>query len=84
LIPVSLEVFEPTKYNVFFGGWDYTAEDLNSRQPGFLGYEKGVPMGGDLHARDAKGAPTFMGYALRDPISAPELGAVSRWYCSLT
>ncbi len=32
----------------FFGGWDYTADDLNSRQPAFRGYEKGVPMGGDL------------------------------------
>ena len=32
----------------FFGGWDYTAQDLNSRQPAFRGYEKGVPMGGDL------------------------------------
>ncbi|UCG98658.1 MAG: DUF3604 domain-containing protein, partial [Burkholderiales bacterium] len=31
----------------FFGGWNYTADDLNSRQPAFRGYEKGVPMGGD-------------------------------------
>lgn len=54
----------------FFGGWDYTMEDLNSRQPAFRGYEKGVPMGGDLRAKDAKGAPTFMVYALRDPIGA--------------
>jgi hypothetical protein len=52
----------------FFGGWDYTAEDLNSRQPAFRGYEKGVPMGGDL--RGAGDAPTFMVYALRDPIGA--------------
>jgi hypothetical protein len=54
----------------FFGGWDYTAEDMNSRQPAFRGYEKGVPMGGDLRARDGGGAPTFMVYALRDPIGA--------------
>jgi len=54
----------------FFGGWNYTPEDLNSRQPAFRGYEKGVPMGGDLSApKDAK-APTFMVYALRDPIGA--------------
>jgi hypothetical protein len=51
-----------------FGGWDYTLEDLNSRQPAFRGYEKGVPMGGDL--RPGSGAPTFMVYALRDPIGA--------------
>jgi len=54
----------------FFGGWDYTAEDVNSRQPGFNGYEKGVPMGGDLHARNADDKPTFMVFALRDPIGA--------------
>jgi hypothetical protein len=54
----------------FFGGWDYTAEDLNSRQPAFRGYEKGVPMGGDLKAVKDKKAPTFMVYALRDSIGA--------------
>jgi hypothetical protein len=54
----------------FFGGWDYTAEDLNSRAPAFRGYEKGVPMGGDLHGSGANGAPTFMVYALRDAIGA--------------
>jgi hypothetical protein len=54
----------------FFGGWDYTAQDLNSRQPAFRGYEKGVPMGGDLRARDGGDAPTFMVYALRDVIGA--------------
>lgn len=54
----------------FFGGWGYTAEDLNSRQPAFRGYEKGVPMGGDLSSREGDGAPTFMVYALRDAIGA--------------
>jgi hypothetical protein len=54
----------------FFGGWDYTPDDLNSRQPAFRGYEKGVPMGGDLKAVKGKKAPTFMVYALRDPIGA--------------
>jgi hypothetical protein len=52
----------------FFGGWDFTREDLNSRQPAFRGYEKGVPMGGDLRGKGE--APTFMVYALRDPIGA--------------
>jgi hypothetical protein len=54
----------------FFGGWDYTEEDLNSRAPAFRGYEKGVPMGGDLRARGTGDAPTFMVYALRDSIGA--------------
>ena len=54
----------------FFGGWDYTADDLNSRQPAFRGYEKGVPMGSDLPRRKGNAAPAFMVYALRDPIGA--------------
>lgn len=55
----------------FFGGWNFTAADINSREPAFRGYEKGVPMGGDLAAppKGAK-APTFMVFALRDPIGA--------------
>ncbi len=54
----------------FFGGWDYTKQDLNSRQPAFVGYSKGVPMGGDLSNAPEGKAPTFMVYALRDPIGA--------------
>jgi Protein of unknown function (DUF3604) len=54
----------------FFGGWDYEASDLQSRTPAFAGYEKGVPMGGQLRRRGAAEAPTFMVYALRDPIGA--------------
>ncbi|RYH09047.1 DUF3604 domain-containing protein [Tropicimonas sp. IMCC6043] len=55
----------------FFGGWDFTENDLRSRQPAFAGYERGVPMGGDLRpAPDGAAAPTFMAYALRDPIGA--------------
>ncbi|MCZ6476513.1 MAG: DUF3604 domain-containing protein [Gammaproteobacteria bacterium] len=52
----------------FFGGWDYTDEDINSRSPAFAGYDKGVPMGGDLRGPGDGQAPTFMVYALRDPI----------------
>jgi len=54
----------------FFGGWDYARDDLNSRAPAFRGYEKGVPMGGDLPGRAGGGAPTFMVYALRDAVGA--------------
>ncbi len=53
----------------FFGGWDFNDDDLRSRAPAFRGYEKGVPMGADLPAKKS-GAPTFMVYALRDPIGA--------------
>jgi len=54
----------------FFGGWEFTDTDLNSRQPVFAGYRKGVPMGGDLTAAPSGKAPTFMAYAVRDPIGA--------------
>jgi len=54
----------------FFGGWKYTALDLDSRQPAFRGYQKGVPMGSDLPPRKGAAAPTFMVYALRDPLGA--------------
>ena len=54
----------------FFGGWDFTEKDINSRQPAFLGYEKGVPMGGDMRRREDGKSPSFMVYALRDPIGA--------------
>jgi len=54
-----------------FGGWEYTEQDLNSRMPAVVGYEKGTPMGGSLRVKpeNAK-APSFMVYALRDPIGA--------------
>ena len=52
----------------FFGGFDFTDEDLGSRSPAFAGYEKGVPMGGDLPSGIGDKAPTFMVYALKDPI----------------
>lgn len=55
----------------FFGGWNYDEDDLRSRIPAFPGYEKGVPMGGDLkNAPEGKKAPTFMVIALRDPVGA--------------
>ena len=55
----------------FFGGWDYDENDLRGRQPAFAGYERGVPMGGDMRAApEGAEAPTFMVYALRDPIGA--------------
>lgn len=54
----------------FFGGWNYDETDLKSRQPAFRGYEKGVPMGGELPPVPGSAAPAFMVYALRDPIGA--------------
>lgn len=50
-----------------FGGWDFTPEDV-SRNPGDVGYAKGVPMGGDLKNAPAGKAPSFLVGALKDPI----------------
>jgi len=54
----------------FFGGWEFNENDLRSRAPAFIGYEKGVPMGGDLTKAPKGKSPTFMVYALRDPVGA--------------
>jgi len=54
----------------FFGGWEFDDDDLRSRVPAFKGYEKGVPMGSDLTKAPEGKSPTFMVYALRDPIGA--------------
>ena len=49
----------------FFGGWYYTDDDLGSEMVK-TGYERGVPMGGDLTKAEGK-SPTFMVYAMMDP-----------------
>ncbi|WP_146348122.1 DUF3604 domain-containing protein [Falsiphaeobacter marinintestinus] len=54
----------------FFGGWQYTDNDLRTRSVAESGYTKGVPMGSDLRPREGDGAPTFLIAALRDPIGA--------------
>jgi hypothetical protein len=51
----------------FFGGWDYTPADLKSRDVAGPGYQKGVPMGGDLARAPAGKAPTFLVAAMKDP-----------------
>jgi hypothetical protein len=52
----------------FFGGWDFDEKDATSRTPAAAGYQKGVPMGGDLGAAAAGKAPTFLVGAMKDPI----------------
>jgi len=55
----------------FYGGWNFTDDDLKSREPSVRGYDKGVPMGADLPSSpDGVSAPTFMVFALRDVIGA--------------
>jgi hypothetical protein len=54
----------------FFGGWDFAADDAQSRRPAQVGYTKGVPMGGELSGATEGKAPTFLVAALKDPIGA--------------
>jgi hypothetical protein len=54
----------------FFGGWEFTDADAQTRNPATVGYAKGVPMGGDLSQAAAGKVPTFLVAALRDPIGA--------------
>jgi hypothetical protein len=54
----------------FFGGFDFEQKDARNRMPARIGYEKGVPMGGDLASAPVGKAPTFLVAALKDPIGA--------------
>jgi hypothetical protein len=54
----------------FFGGWEFAKADANTRNPAFVGYTKGVPMGGDLSDAPAGKAPSFLVAALKDPVGA--------------
>ena len=54
----------------FFGGYDFTADDALGRNLAEVGYSKGVPMGSDLGPAANGKAPTFLVYALRDPVGA--------------
>jgi hypothetical protein len=53
-----------------FGGYDFTAKDLERSDFAAHGYGKGVPMGGDLKAAPAGKAPAFLVRAMRDPDGA--------------
>ncbi|WP_181893172.1 DUF3604 domain-containing protein [Falsiruegeria mediterranea] len=52
----------------FFGGRSFEAADALRRDLALVGYSKGVTMGADLPA--GEGAPSFLVYALRDPMGA--------------
>jgi hypothetical protein len=54
----------------FFGGWDYDEDDVFRPDAVSIGYDRGVPMGGDLPTPGAgQRAPVFMVGAMKDPWS---------------
>jgi hypothetical protein len=54
----------------FFGGFDFIAADAQSNSLAAVGYERGVPMGGDLSTAPADKAPSFLIRAVKDPVGA--------------
>ncbi|GMR05658.1 MAG: DUF3604 domain-containing protein [Gammaproteobacteria bacterium] len=54
----------------FFGGWDFSASDVAASDRVTIGYNKGVPMGGDLSSAPSGKAPTFMITAMKGPVDA--------------
>jgi hypothetical protein len=65
----------------FFGGWDYSELDASRNNLAAIGYEKGVPMGGDLSDASAGKSPNFLISALKDPDGAnlDRLQVVKGW-----
>jgi len=53
-----------------FAGYDFVADDVQRHDFAKYGYQKGVPMGGDLSAAPTGKAPTLLIRALRDPDGA--------------
>ena len=51
----------------FFGGWAYPSNMCDDPSFASIGYEGGVPMGGDLGAAPSDRAPTFFLSAIQDP-----------------
>lgn len=53
-----------------FGGWDFDRADARRPELARIGYERGVPMGGELRAAPEGRAPRFLVSALKDPEGA--------------
>lgn len=53
-----------------FAGWDFKPEEVHRPDFAAQGYQRGVPMGGDLNEVPKGSSPKFMVRALRDPDGA--------------
>lgn len=58
----------------FFGGWSYPDDMCDDPDLERIGYERGVPMGGDLPEPSGGRAPTFALSAIQDPGTEQEPG----------
>jgi hypothetical protein len=67
------EVFATTGTRIrvrVFAGWDFSADEVSRHDFTDLGYQGGVPMGGELFTAPKGKAPRLMVRALRDPDGA--------------
>jgi hypothetical protein len=67
---VRKEIYATTGTRIrvrLFAGWDFKPGDEQVADFAGLGYTRGVPMGGRLHAAPKGAAPSFIVRALRDP-----------------
>ena len=53
----------------FFGGWDFSGDDV-AGDIAIAGYDRGVPMGGELPMGAGGAAPSFLLMAMKDPVDA--------------
>jgi Protein of unknown function (DUF3604) len=56
-----------------FGGWDFSEADLSNTEFASIGYERGVPMGGNLpqpSSVEGELTPRFLISAQKDPVNA--------------
>lgn len=53
-----------------FGGWEFPRDVADSESFAQIGYQYGVPMGGDLSATHNKKSPSFILRAVKDPKDA--------------
>jgi hypothetical protein len=53
-----------------FGGWNFPQSAAQAENFSAVGYEYGVPMGGDLQANELNSAPSFLMRAVKDPLDA--------------
>jgi hypothetical protein len=54
----------------FFGGWGFADDDAGKKNIAQIGYDNGVPMGGDLTNAPEGKAPRFLVYAIKGPRGA--------------
>ena len=65
------EVFATTGPRIrlqIFGGWDFDGINVQNYQD--IGYERGVPMGGDLYQTSLDAGPSFAIRVTKDPVGA--------------